>query len=433
MAVQRKFSFIVKPGLVVLGLILIRCAQPSTAEIAGINSASISADEFATRYSKFLSFASQTDNLLNRIQYLDAMIDEELLIQTAGHHRWDRTPEWLEGFNRLRDQLLLNAVYEQDLAPDLTVDEAELRTLYRWSKQRLHVRHLFARTRAGIDSLSNRLKEGVPWEELAKTAFRDPRLAGNGGDLGWVSLGDLDPPFEQAAYRLPDGDVSAPVRTSTGWSLIQVTEREKDPFLIESEFQWRRKRLERIAKSYLKAPQVRSYTDQVADALQLTFDRDRLSIVRELLPSLTGHGEAPVQNADSPCFYAGDRDKTYTVGETLALLQTLSPRQRAQATTIENLQSIITGILVRQKLLERGRALGLDRKPSFQKAFAQARKSFIVRQTFSRITGQVSSADPDSLIVLRRKRYLTFRDSLKKHSQIEINRQLLKTLPISVN
>jgi peptidyl-prolyl cis-trans isomerase SurA len=46
----------------------------------------------------------------------------------------------------------------------------------------------------------------------------------NGGDLGWVSLGDTVPAFEQTMLKTPVGMVSNPVRSPFGWHILQVLE-----------------------------------------------------------------------------------------------------------------------------------------------------------------------------------------------------------------
>ncbi|MCC2625278.1 MAG: molecular chaperone SurA [Burkholderiales bacterium] len=46
----------------------------------------------------------------------------------------------------------------------------------------------------------------------------------NGGDLGWVSLGDTVPAFEQTMLKTPIGTVSSPVRSPFGWHILQVLE-----------------------------------------------------------------------------------------------------------------------------------------------------------------------------------------------------------------
>jgi len=44
----------------------------------------------------------------------------------------------------------------------------------------------------------------------------------SGGILGWFGRGDMVPEFEKAAFDLPTGTVSEPVKTAYGWHLIYV-------------------------------------------------------------------------------------------------------------------------------------------------------------------------------------------------------------------
>ena len=85
--------------------------------------------------------------------------------------------------------------------------------------------HSDAENRIRIEQLEQRIRGGDDFAALARSNSQDTLSAARGGDLGWVSPGELVPPFEQAMDALQPGEVSAPVKSQFGWHLIQVTER----------------------------------------------------------------------------------------------------------------------------------------------------------------------------------------------------------------
>jgi peptidyl-prolyl cis-trans isomerase SurA len=108
-----------------------------------------------------------------------------------------------------------------------------------------HARHILVRVnettseadaKAKIERLKDRLDSGAKFDDLAKLNSEDPSSA-KGGDLGWISPGDVVPPFEEAMNKLPTNQVSAPVRTQFGWHLIEVLERRKQDITADRERQ----------------------------------------------------------------------------------------------------------------------------------------------------------------------------------------------------
>jgi peptidyl-prolyl cis-trans isomerase SurA len=75
--------------------------------------------------------------------------------------------------------------------------------------------------------LRERIVNGEDFAVLAKATSSDTRSATQGGELGWVSPGDLVPQFEQAMDALPVGGLSEPVQTQFGWHLIEVLDRRE--------------------------------------------------------------------------------------------------------------------------------------------------------------------------------------------------------------
>jgi len=83
-----------------------------------------------------------------------------------------------------------------------------------------------------IKDVQRELKKGVSFEEMAKKKSEGPS-APKGGDLGFFGKGQMVKAFEEAAFNLPVGEVSKPVRTRFGFHLILVQEKRderKKPF-----------------------------------------------------------------------------------------------------------------------------------------------------------------------------------------------------------
>lgn len=105
--------------------------------------------------------------------------------------------------------------------------------------ERVDVRHILLRlaedappaevqkAQARLEGLLADLKKGASFEDLARKNSEDPTTAPKGGEVGLIAHGDTVPPFEEAAFALKQGEVSAPVRTSFGLHLIKLNKRQE--------------------------------------------------------------------------------------------------------------------------------------------------------------------------------------------------------------
>src|SRR5579862_2026424 len=76
------------------------------------------------------------------------------------------------------------------------------------------------------EDLLKQLKSGAKFEDLAKKYSEDPGSAKQGGSLGWIGRGQTVPEFEKVAFSLPKGQISELVKSSYGFHIIRVDDRQ---------------------------------------------------------------------------------------------------------------------------------------------------------------------------------------------------------------
>lgn len=82
---------------------------------------------------------------------------------------------------------------------------------------------MVARTK--LAALRAEIQAGEDFERLAIVHSDDPGSASSGGDLGFVSRGQMVPEFEAAAFRVKPGELSPIIETEYGFHLVQGVER----------------------------------------------------------------------------------------------------------------------------------------------------------------------------------------------------------------
>jgi peptidyl-prolyl cis-trans isomerase SurA len=112
-----------------------------------------------------------------------------------------------------------------------------------------------------LQQIKTRVENGEDFAELARANSEDAGTAVNGGDLGWVSPGDVVPQFQAAMDSLEPGQISDPFRTPFGWHIVQVLRRRHR----DSTEQVRRARAKELIRQRKLEEEVQSWLRRLRD------------------------------------------------------------------------------------------------------------------------------------------------------------------------
>jgi parvulin-like peptidyl-prolyl isomerase len=123
---------------------------------------------------------------------------------------------------------LTDAAYRELKRAELARDRLRenIGTNVQRTEEMVHARHILVDNQDSLQQVQQKLAEGVPFDQVAKEFSTDPGSRDKGGDLGWFPRGQMNAPFEAAAFTQPIGDIGQPVTSPNGTHIIQVLERD---------------------------------------------------------------------------------------------------------------------------------------------------------------------------------------------------------------
>jgi len=357
---------------------------------ARVNGEAITVTEYEQQLADFIRVTGIKDNLQTRLQLLDQLINERLIIDNFRKKKFNQDDDFKRRAENIRSQLLLDEFRKQTFFDTISVAEQEITQRFIEYNKKVSARHLFARTREEADALYFQLQRGATFEELAKLTFQDSTLAHNGGYLGYFGRGEMDPAFEKAAFSMKVGELSSPVKTGFGYSIIKVEAGFQIPFTSESDFQNLRPNLIREIKRDKAICYAQQYGKQQAKKLAAEFDSQLVGLIFEKLSKpdvdlnlrkfsdeikidteVAGLLELPVVTF---------RTGSWTVQTWLEKVRYTSSRQQQRIQTEDDLQQFILGLLVREQLIRQAEAKGIQRQTEFKNKLRHAIDRLIITQ-----------------------------------------------------
>ena len=231
-------------------------------QVAVVNGETITAQKLDQLYTRMgAQMRQQYEKAGGKPAFLDNYIKKRLLVQEALKAGFDKRPDVLADVEASKEAVIFDR-YVRDVVSESVVNDAAVRQYYDQhsdefaTPERIHVRHIVvtatdtgpgAKSKEQALEIIKALAGQLHQSNFASRSLKDPKAAeqlrinqfkqlarqysedasgANGGDLGWVTKGQLDPDFEAAAWALKPGMPSGIVETKFGYHLILVDEKQ---------------------------------------------------------------------------------------------------------------------------------------------------------------------------------------------------------------
>lgn len=194
-------------------------------------SATVTTDEFIYLYSKNHQDKPAEFRKDKIEEYLKLFIDFKLKVQEAKRRGMDTTAAFLKEYNTYRAEV------RKPYLPDNALIDSLTRLTYARMQYEVRAAHILIAMKADptpVDTLAaynqavelrKKILAGLDFGAAATQYSGDPSAKINKGDLGYFTALQMVYPFENAAYSLNAGEISAPVRTRFGYHLIRVADK----------------------------------------------------------------------------------------------------------------------------------------------------------------------------------------------------------------
>jgi len=173
----------------------------------------------------------------NKVSVTDKEIEEEvqkLTDQYGGQEAFNQTLAMYGlSLDDVKKDVKSSMEVKKLLEPQISISEEEINNYFTENKaqfaqqEQVQVRHILVESEDTAKEVKAKLAAGGDFAELAKKYSIDTSNKDQGGELGFISRGQMVAEFEEAAFSLGVGKISDPVKTEYGYHIIQVENRKE--------------------------------------------------------------------------------------------------------------------------------------------------------------------------------------------------------------
>lgn len=141
-------------------------------------------------------------------------------------------------YAQIKAEMAWDQVIRRKLRPQVNVSESDIdmtmdQLAHGEGKKQYHVAEILVKVpdpadendaQSKAEDAIDKIKAGATFSSIARTMSQDPGATRNGGDIGWVQEGQLDPALDKALATMHPGQMTEPIRTADGFVVLFLRE-----------------------------------------------------------------------------------------------------------------------------------------------------------------------------------------------------------------
>jgi peptidyl-prolyl cis-trans isomerase C len=215
-------------------------------------------------------FASFDEEFRTRRDIVDSLVIQQLLIQEA----YRRNVDEVEEVNRIvlanSDNFLLDVLFDEKITSKISVTEDDIKDFYNMLEFKVHAFHIVVPDEDTALMIADSLKKGGNFENLAVNYSMERQAATTRGDLGYFVWGQLDPEFQEQAFKLEPGQISEPFKTRFGWHIVKMV--DKAPNELRDTFAKMRPQIVGALETIQRNELLMAYRDEMIEKYTINID-----------------------------------------------------------------------------------------------------------------------------------------------------------------
>ncbi|MEO8665033.1 MAG: peptidylprolyl isomerase [Ignavibacteria bacterium] len=222
---------------VLLLVTVIACSSKKKQVVAEIGDEKITLDDYEKQYMKTVNNldSAKSSAMDKRKEFLELLVKFRLKVKDARERGLLSSEDIQSDLKQYKENFLTSFLIDKEIVGP------QIKDLYEKKEYEVRASHILInlpqQNYTPEDSIKayqkandaiKKLKDGVPFSEVAMEFSDDMTAKQNGGDLYYFTAGMTVPEFEDAIYKLKVGDYSKePIRTMFGLHIVQLNDKRK--------------------------------------------------------------------------------------------------------------------------------------------------------------------------------------------------------------